>query len=847
MRNVVGRRRAAVMCGALLAGAGLVAVAQVASAEVPTPGADESVVTVRVGGDRTADGGVAPLPGVTLGLYADQDATTVVDDEWGTCVSDADGDCSFTVPDTGAGGDNADEQYVVKQISAPDGWFVNPTLRVGSGSGSSSTAQPYAFTTPALAGGETYSSLDPSIGFMAGPASSGRPVTDSEGIWQQSRTNPGLVPQCGADIALVLDLSSSLGSQVTNLKAATDSVANALVGTPSRLAVFSFDRFSPSSGSDGNHPELVSVATQQGADAFKAQYADWTTGSGTNWDQGLRVVADAAPEYQIVVMITDGNPTRFGATGSGGTGGTTHLRDVENGIYSANAVKAEGSRLLVLGVGSGIDDVSRLNLRALSGETFYTGGDAEDADYFDLDDFEAAGSALRDLLLSSCDARINVTKALVPAGNEAGDVSGAVPAGEGWQFGAATSTPGVTLDPTSATTIDDGTGSVAFDVDYDGLPTDAEVSLSETQQDGYTLVPVDGQNAVCVDKLDDDAPVTATNDGSTGFTFGLPASGFVSCTVYNQPLSSVVVDKTWVIDGVELPEGEQPDGFTAQLSLTGPGGAGATDQDWSDPRGGYQGPEEVTVDETASIPDGCVLADAEVTAVDGEAVDPAPLPFDTTAAYPVREVEVTNRVTCPPMLTLVKEVVNDDGGTATPGDWTLSATGPVEIEGVTGDDSITFASVEAGDYTLAEDGPEGYDSLGWTCVDDVTGADVAVVDDVVSVGAEDAVTCTVTNDDVAAPTPSPSPSPSTTPTPTPSTTPSPSPSPSPTATASPSPTPGPGTAGPGGAGPGGPAAPGGPGSLPLTGAGIAGLLSAAVALVLAGWGVVAAVRRRSTS
>ncbi|MDF9878687.1 hypothetical protein M2316_004044 [Cellulosimicrobium cellulans] len=808
MRGVVGRWRAAVACGAVLVGAGLVGAAQGASAEVPTPTADESVVTVRVGGDRTAEGAVAPLPGVTLGLYATVDATTVVDDGWGVCVSDADGDCSFTVPDTEAGGANAGAQYVVKQIAAPAGWYVSPTLRVGPGSGSSSTPQPYAFTTPALVGGQTYSSLDPSIGFMAGPASSGRPVTDSEGIWQQSRTNPALTAQCGADIAFVLDLSSSLGSQVTNLKAATDSVADALVGTPSRLAVFSFDRFSPSTGSGANHPELVSVATQQGADAFKAQYADWTTGSGTNWDQGLRVVADADPAYQVVVMITDGNPTRFGATGSGGTGGTTHLRDVENGIYSANAVKAEGARLLVLGVGSGIDDVTRLNLRALSGETFYAGGDPQGADYFDLDDFEAAGAALRDLLLSSCEGRINVTKAVVPAEYEAGDVSGAVPAGAGWQFDAATSAAGVAIDPASATTGDDGTGSVAFEADYEGVPQDAEVTITENQQDGFTLVPVEGQNAVCVDKLDDDAPVPVTSSGATGFGVVLPGSGFVSCTVYNQPLGGVVVDKTWVIDGVELAEGDQPDGFTAELSLTGPGGAGATAQEWGAERGGYQGPEGVVVDETSTVPDGCVLADAEVTSVDGEPVEPVALPYGTTAASPAREIVVTNRVTCPPMLTLVKEVVNDDGGEAAVVDWTLSAAGPVRVEGTTGDDAVTYAPVEAGDYLLAEDGPQGYASLGWVCVDDVTGAAVDVVDDVVNVGETDALTCTVTNDDVAEPTPAPTTTP-------------------PAATAPP-------TAG----------APGS-GSLAVTGASAAGLLGGAVLLGLTGWALVAAVRRRA--
>ncbi|WP_166848387.1 VWA domain-containing protein [Isoptericola sp. BMS4] len=846
MREVVaGRVAAAAVTAALVAGgAGLTLVAApVATAEVPAPAGDESVVTVSVGSDRTGTRDVAPLPGVELGLFAAAGDADPVDPTWGLCTSDADGDCSFVVPDTGDGGANAGAQYVVEQVSAPAGWYTNPTLRVGNGSGSESVAQDYVFTTPALAGGETYSSTDGSIDFMFGAASSSQPRTDSEGVWQQSRTNPELAPQCGADIALLLDFSSSLGSQVDDLKAATDSIADALVGTPSNLAVFSFDSYSPSSGSDGNHPDLVSVATQQGADEFKAQYADWTTGSGTNWDQGLWAVAQADPDYELVIMITDGNPTRFSADPRLGTGGTTHFRDVENGIYSANAVKATGSRLLALGVGSGIDDVTRLNLRALSGETFYDGTNAADADYYDLADFETAGSALRDLVLGGCEGRVNVTKAVVPAENAAGDVTGAVPGGAGWQFDAATGTPGVSLDPSSATTTDDGTGSVAFDVEYaDGL-TDADVTVAEAQRPGYALFPVDGENAVCVDKLDGDAPLAVTSAGDTSFGVTLPEAGFVSCTVYNQPLSAIVVDKTWVIDGVEYAEGDQPDGYAAQLTLTGPGGAGASDQDWGDERGGYQGPEDVTVAEDVTIPEQCVLADAEVTGVDGEEVDPEPLPYATTAAAPAREVVVTNRVTCPPMLTLVKEVVNDDGGTAVPEDWTLSASGPVDVEGVTGDDAVTFAPVEPGDYTLAEDGPDGYTSLGWACVDDATGDDVPVTDGVVGVGESGAVTCTVTNDDDAV-TPSPTPTP-TDPAPTPSEPTPAEPTPAPTAPGEPTDAPSdmPPYPGPGGSG-GGTA---GPGTLPVTGATVAGVLGAALVLAGAGTALVLAVRRRRSA
>ena len=44
-------------------------------------------------------------------------------------------------------------------------------------------------------------------------------------------------------------------------------------------------------------------------------------------------------------------------------------------------------------------------------------------------------------------------------------------------------------------------------------------------------------------------------------------------------------------------------------------------------------------------------------------------------------------------LTLVKEVVNDDGGTAEPGDWILSAVGDSEISGPSGSDDVTDVEV----------------------------------------------------------------------------------------------------------------------------------------------------------
>lgn len=73
----------------------------------------------------------------------------------------------------------------------------------------------------------------------------GTNYTASGGVWQNSRNNPRLTAHCAVDVALVLDMSASVGSALPDLKAATDTFTDALAGTPSRMAVFSFDQASP--------------------------------------------------------------------------------------------------------------------------------------------------------------------------------------------------------------------------------------------------------------------------------------------------------------------------------------------------------------------------------------------------------------------------------------------------------------------------------------------------------------------------------------------------------------------------------------------------------------------------
>jgi hypothetical protein len=96
----------------------------------------------------------------------------------------------------------------------------------------------------------------------------------------------------------------------------------------------------------------------------------------------------------------------------------------------------------------------------------------------------------------------------------------------------------------------------------------------------------------------------------------------------------------------------------------------------------------------------------------------------------------------PAHLTLVKTVTNNNGGTATAGQWTLSASGPTNISGSTGSAGVTNAPVDAGTYTLAEsDGPAGYTAGDWSC----TGVALTGSSLVLEIG--ESATCTINNDD----------------------------------------------------------------------------------------------------
>ncbi len=142
----------------------------------------------------------------------------------------------------------------------------------------------------------------------------GTGITASGGIWQNSRNDPTIPSKCGLNVALVLDVSGSVGGNLPDLKAAAKTVVNALTGTPSAVATYTFASAAPALGNT-NYP-LIPVSTTQGATTVNSHIDASVIPNNqnyyTNWDRGIEQVALSSDQYDVAIVITDGNPTRYG-------------------------------------------------------------------------------------------------------------------------------------------------------------------------------------------------------------------------------------------------------------------------------------------------------------------------------------------------------------------------------------------------------------------------------------------------------------------------------------------------------------------------------------------------------
>jgi len=98
-----------------------------------------------------------------------------------------------------------------------------------------------------------------------------------------------------------------------------------------------------------------------------------------------------------------------------------------------------------------------------------------------------------------------------------------------------------------------------------------------------------------------------------------------------------------------------------------------------------------------------------------------------------------------PRLTLVAQVINDNGGSAVPGDVGLSATGPTPISGPSGSARVTNAAVNAGSYTLDVTAPPNYEAGDYSCM--INGG-APVAGNSITLSLADIAVCTVTVEDM---------------------------------------------------------------------------------------------------
>ena len=334
-------------------------------------------------------------------------------------------------------------------------------------------------------------------------------------------------------------------------------------------------------------------------------------------------------------------------------------------------------------------------------------------------------------------------KATVNLSKTVQDITGAQSPGQGWSLGAtipSSSPTGATISPSGNQTTD-STGNTGQQViTFPKFASTADVTVSEVQQTGY-----DFASGSCGVKHIDSTTTTIPLTSGSQTLSGIKPGDAVACTFTNKQKAGTAAWKKVAPDGTTLLGG-------STWTLTGPNvpsntvvtdctsGTGNTC-----PAGAYKDQDPVAGQFSLTGLAWGSYTLTEKSAPTGYVVDTTPRSFTISGT------SLSTTVTGSPfrnspqsaILTLVKTVTNTHGGTATPTDWTLTATGTGKtISGKTGDAAITTATVPLGTYTLTEsNGPAGYDPSSWSC----TGATVS--NNSVTLAQGVSATCTITNSD----------------------------------------------------------------------------------------------------
>ena len=325
-------------------------------------------------------------------------------------------------------------------------------------------------------------------------AAPGEPTTPAD--------NPDLNKACGLDVMMILDESGSIASSnaTDDVQLAFTAFVESLNNTGSSMAVIEFSTVARLPSIGGVAPGTYLTIDNSTIPDFEEYIDDdYDPANKTNWEDALRVGRYMAPRPEpdiphLVVFITDGDPTAVirnsqvtpieyqtkvpldsnEVSDASGNAGATPA------ISNANALKADGSHILAIGVGAALQNAqSRQRLISVSGTDVFSGTGTFDIatdDVYLEPNFAELEDALREAAFQLCAPSVTVRK-LYDVTPDPNSLNDAIP-GVGWEMtGTVLSVPtpgsldwvlpntapaGIVATPTSATSNTDAGGFVTF-------------------------------------------------------------------------------------------------------------------------------------------------------------------------------------------------------------------------------------------------------------------------------------------------------------------------------------------------------------------------------------------------
>ena len=356
------------------------------------------------------------------------------------------------------------------------------------------------------------------LGGLTGTAALAAPGEDDTPI-----DNPDLVTSCGIDIDVILDESGSVQPVTDDVRRAFKAFTSALNNTGSRIAVSEFSTVArlPLPGAASRSYTVVTDDTIR--DIFNPYINNNYNPNGkTHWEDAFRASRYFQPRPSpdtphLVVFITDGDPNevvRYDRV-TYDPGNTNQAQneyerkipldeanevtsassnDAKNrAVSNANALKADGSHILTIAVGSGLNNPDSLaRIIDVSGPNVFDGNgtfDISSDDVYRVPDFGNLEAALRQAAFQLCAPSITVRKLIDLTPNPG---SNDLLPGEGWDLTAvADPTPADwVLPPTgtgdTATATTDPAGFASFQWTT-STPRDSDVEIKE--QSARTVPP----------------------------------------------------------------------------------------------------------------------------------------------------------------------------------------------------------------------------------------------------------------------------------------------------------------------------------------------------------------------